>query len=155
MPKQRKESTMKMCIWYLALFCCAILMSCYRENTSPGPPDETELYNTQWLFRAFEVLGDTIEFLPADHQYKVTFGESLQGKTDPACLNIYGAAYVIRPPGGIAIDGIFSTRALCRESYWRYLRELEQSGSYTIEGGKLYLWSLDGSKRLVFDRIQE
>lgn len=154
MPKQGKELIMKPTICCLALLCCLILTSCSHENTSPNLSTEAELYNTQWVFRAFEVLGDTIEYLPADHQYRVTFGDSLlQGETDARCINSYGGPYSIRHPRGIKIDYIISTRAFCRESYWRYLHELEKSGSYEIHNDTLYLWSQDYSKRLIFVRV--
>jgi len=145
----------KMSSIIIVLFCCPILISCDRENTSPSLPSEGELYNIRWLLKAFEVVGDTVEFLPVHHQYFLVFGEYMHGETDSLCINSYGGEYTIQPPNKISIGPILSTRAYCRESYWRYLDWLKQSAWYEIQVATLYLWSLDRTQRLVFESVHQ
>jgi len=117
-------------------------------SDSATETDSTELLNTLWVLKAFEVNG-MLDIPPDDQVYNIQFNEDnkFTGRND--CNNISGNFSLNL--NNITMDNLTTTEAYCgKESLdYRYFEALIVAEFYKIEKNELTIYYQTNSK-LIF-----
>jgi heat shock protein HslJ len=147
----RREGGIMRITIFIAVVTLFALTACSNKNDVSASGNGSNIKNVWWRLESFEPLtGGTIT-LATDDVYLVLFADSgLTGKTDSRCSNYYQATYWVGCSDSLSIGVIVSTEALCRPTYWGYLKALEKAVSFVINDNRLTIFHSGGTRKLEF-----